>query len=316
MKPGTRREFLDLAGRMALAAGAWSFGGLWIAGCKEMGAVADIGASLGTATGTISQEQADSLRKSAHAVARTFEEFTPEQEYYIGRTVGAEVLEKYPPWDAGRANRYLNTLGRALSMASDMPETFGGYHFLIQDSDQINALSAPGGLVFVTRGMLRCCRSEDAAAAVLAHEIGHVQAKHGLQSIKKARVTEALTTLGAEGAKTFGGGDIARLTETFEHSISDITKTLIVNGYSRDFERQADMAAVTILKRVGYDPNALVDMLQVMGRRLVSGRSDFSSTHPSPASRIADITGSIGPYRPVSEPSDRQRRFKEALAAV
>jgi predicted Zn-dependent protease len=301
---------------LALAAGGAAFSAAWLAGCKEVGQVADLGASLGTATGTISEAQAESLRKSAHAVARTFEDFTPEQEYYIGRTVGAVVLEKYPPWDNARATRYLNLMGKTLSLASERPETFGGYHFLIQDSDEINALSAPGGLVFITRGMLRCCRTEDAAAAVLAHEIGHVQIQHGLRAIEKARVTEALTTLGVESAKTFGDAEVAKLTETFGNSISDITKTLIVNGYSRDFERQADLAAVSIMKQVGYDPQALVDMLRVMERNLVPGRLDFARTHPSPESRIAELEGVIGPYQPVRQPGARQRRFEEAMAGV
>ena len=316
MNRTSRRRFLDLAARLALSVGSLSLFAAWLAGCKEMGKVADIGAALGTATGTISEDQADSLRKSAYAVARTFEDFTPEQEYYIGRTVGAVVLDKYPPWDNLQVNRYLNLMGQTLAMASDMPETYGGYHFLVQDSDEINALSAPGGLIFITRGMLRCCRTEDAAAAVLAHEIGHVQAKHGLRAIQKARVTEALTTLGVEGAKTFGGEEVAQLTETFEDSISDITRTLIVNGYSRRFESQADAAAVTILQRVGYDPQALGDMLRIMGRYLVPGRADFARTHPAPESRIAEIEGVLGPYRPVMRPAVRQRRFEEAMAGV
>jgi predicted Zn-dependent protease len=316
VKATTRREFLDTVSRLTLWAGAVSFGGAWLAGCQDMGRVADIGAALGTATGTISEEQAESLRKSAHAVARTFEDFTPEQEYYIGRTVGAVVLEKYPPWENPRATGYLNLMGKTLSLASERPETFGGYHFLIQDSEEINALSAPGGFIFITRGMLRCCRSEDAVAAVLAHEIGHVQVQHGLQTIEKARVTEALTTLGVEGAKTFGGAEIAQLTETFEKSISDITKTLIVNGYSRNFERQADMAAVAILRQVGYDPHALVDMLRVMEGSLVPGRRDFARTHPPPESRIAQLEGVIGAYQPVQRPAARQGRFEKAMEGV
>jgi predicted Zn-dependent protease len=129
-------------------------------------------------------------------------------------------------------------------------------------------------------------------------------------------VTEALTTLGVEGAKTFGGSELAQLARTFEHSIADITRTLVVNGYSREFERQADMAAVTILKRVGYDPQALVDMLQVMDRNLVPGRPDFASTHPAPESRIAEIEGVIGAYQPVLRPPARQIRFDEAMAGV
>jgi predicted Zn-dependent protease len=314
MKPGTRREFLNAALRWALAAGTLPAASFLLSGCKEMGTVADIGTVLGTASGTLSEEQAESIRKSAHAVARTFEDFTPEQEYYIGRTVGAVILEKYRPYDVPGATRYVNVLGQTLAQASDRPETFGGYHFLIQDSEEINALSAPGGLIFVTRGLLGCCRNEDAVAAVLAHEIGHVQAKHGLQAIHQSRVTEALTTIGLESAKTFGGKELAQLTKTFEDSISDITRTLIQNGYSRELEGQADATAVTIMKRVGYDPNALVEMLQGMEEKLVPGRPDFARTHPSPESRIASVQNLIGPYSPVYRPPGRQKRFEAALA--
>ncbi len=124
--------------------------------------------------------------------------------------------------------------------------------------------------------MTRCC--EDALAGVLAHEIGHVQLRHGLQAIKKSRITSALTTLALQGAKTFGGEKLGQVTEAFEGSISDITQTLIRTGYSRAAERQADEAAVAILTRVGYDPNALVEMLNVMEKRLRPGILDFAST--------------------------------------
>ena len=316
MKPSNRRDFLHMAARWSLASGSIPLAALFLHGCKTMGAVADIGTAIGTSTGTISESQAESIRTSAYAVARSFEDFTPEQEYYIGRSVGAEILETYPPYEDPALNRYVNLLGQTLAQMSDRPETFSGYRFLIQDSDDINALSAPGGFIFVTRGMLRCCRSEDALAATLAHEIGHVQAKHGLQAIKQARVTEALTTIGLESAKTFGGEELAQLTRTFESSIADITRTLITNGYSRELEGDADAAAVTIMRRVGYDPNALIDMLTVMSQQLVPGRLDFARTHPTPAARMSAIQPKIGAYRPVSLQTRRQRRFQNALESL
>jgi len=284
-----------------------------ISGCKTMEAMTDIGTSLGKSVGMITDSQAESISKSSKAVARSFEDFTPEQEYYIGRTVGAVIINKYKPYQNQKANEYINLLGHTLAKASDMPETFNGYHFLILDSNEINAFATPGGLIFITRGMLSCCRDEDAVAAVLAHEIGHVQFKHGLQAIKKSRITSALVILGTEGVKTFGQQDLANLTATFEGSISDITSTLVNNGYSRNFERQADIAAVTILKRVGYDPNGLVNMLKVMDNKLKPGSPDFAKTHPSPASRIADIQKDIGKYAEVQEPKARQKRFLAAL---
>ncbi len=289
---------------------------LFLSGCKTMEAMTTIGTSLGQSVGLLTESQAESITKTSKAVERSFEDFTPEQEYYIGRTVGAVITNKYKPYHNERANAYINLLGQTLAEASDMPVTFNGYHFLILDSNEINALSAPGGFIFITRGLLRCCRNEDAVAAVLAHEIGHVEFKHGLQAIKKSRITSALLTIGTESAKTFGGKDLANLTKTFEGSITDITSTMINNGYSRSFERQADVGAVTILKRVGYDPDGLVDMLKEMEKRLKPGGPDFAKTHPSPESRIADIQKHIGKYAKVQEPEVRQKRFLAALRNI
>ena len=314
MTIGSKHRFFGSAGKLAvLGLGIMLALPVFISGCKTMEAVTDIGTSLGKSVGMITESQAESISKSSKAVARSFEDFTPEQEYYVGRTVGAVIINKYKPYQNQKANEYINLLGHTLAKASDMPETFNGYHFLILDSNEINALAAPGGLIFITRGMLRCCRDEDAVAAVLAHEIGHVQFKHGLQAIKKSRITSALITIGTEGAKTFGKEELASLTATFEDSISDITATLVNNGYSRKFERQADIAAVTILKRIGYDPNGLVDMLKVMDKKLKPGSPDFAKTHPSPASRIADIQKDIGKYAGDKKPKARHDRFLAAL---
>lgn len=314
MKPD-RRCFLRVAGRMALVTlGANAFGGLLV-GCKTMEVATQVGAAVGSATGVITGDQAQSIQRAGKAVARTFEDFTPEQEYYIGRAVGAKILEQYPPYDNAAVNAYLNAMGQALAQVSDLPETFSGYHFSALDSDKINAFAAPGGLIFVTRGLLRCCRSEDAAAAVLAHEIGHVQHRHGMQAIEKSRVTEALTTLAAEGAKSVGGAQLAQLTRVFEGTISDITATLVNAGYSRAFESQADQAAVTILGRIGYDGSALVDMLEQMKVRLVPGGLDFAKTHPAPQSRIDEVLPKIRPAAgPI--PEIRRRRFAQALASI
>ncbi|MCP3953204.1 MAG: M48 family metalloprotease [Desulfobacterales bacterium] len=317
MKSDSRREFMAATGRYALYCfGVAPLFSAIISGCEGMDQAATIGASLGQATGVISGQQAESIIKSGQAVARGFQDITPEQEYYIGRAVGASLLTQYPPFENRAANVYVNTLGQALAQVSDLPETFNGYHFLVLNSKEINAFAAPGGLVFVTRGMLRCCRNEDALAAVLAHEIGHVEHRHGLQAIKKSRVTAALSTLALEGAKNLGGQELAKLTRTFESSITDITATLVNSGYSLEFEKQADNSAVTILQRIGYDPNGLVDMLRQMKIRLAPGSPGFGRTHPTPAVRIADVQGRTGAFKPVPVRTVRQARFERLMGAV
>ena len=287
-----------------------------LSACQTMDVLSEVGADVAVATGAATPQQGQSIKKVGSAVVKTFESFTPEQEHYIGRTVGAVVVSRYRPLDNEQAHRYLNLLGQTLAQFSDRPETFGGYHFLVLETDDVNAFAAPGGLIFVSRGMIRCCRSEDALAAVLAHEISHVTLRHGMQAIKKGRITSALTIIGAESAKSFGGEELTRLTEAFEGSISDITSTMMNSGYSRAFERDADRAAVTVLQRAGYDPQGLVDMLLEMKKHLKPGGIDFAKTHPSPDSRIKDINNWIGGGHTGEFSRERQVRFQAAMNRI
>jgi len=271
---------------------------------------------VGVATGRISADEARAINRTASAAGKALEQITPEQEYYIGRAVAATLLAEYQSADLKAATHYLNLLGQALAMNSDKPETFGGYHFAIMDTDEINAFAAPGGLILVSRGLLRCCRSEDAVAAVLAHEIGHVQHAHGLKAIKKSRLTSALTILAAESAKTMGGEQLAQLTEAFEGSISDITGTLVNSGYSRTLESEADAAAIAIMKRTGYNPAALKDMLKQMQARMPADDKGFGKTHPDPADRITDIQILLQNAGDVALVKARQKRFERAMKGV
>jgi predicted Zn-dependent protease len=282
-------------------------------GCAAMEQATTVATVVGEATGTISRQQGESIRKSSKAVAKSLEDFTPEQEYYIGRTVGAVVLTKYGPLNDDRANTYLNTMGQTLARISDMPELFDGYHFLVLDSDDINAFATPGGHVFITRGLIRCCRTEDELAAVVAHEIGHVQLQHGMSAIKKARRTEALSVLVREGAKSFGTKEIAQLNDIFGGVITDITNTMINNGYSRSYEYQADAAALSIMKRMNYNPRALPDMLNVMAKQIKPGGTDFAKTHPSPQNRIAALKKNDQFVGETETPDVRKNRFMKAV---
>lgn len=314
MDRSSRRKFL----RQACKWGFLGFGvapalSAFMAGCKTMDSLSKSVPSIQIGDINIDTKAvADHTKRVAHS----FEDITPEQEYYIGRTVGAVILRKYQPYTDTKANRYINVMGQMLSQVSDRPETFGGYHFLILNSEEINAYAAPGGFIFLTRGILRCCPNEDSVASVLAHEIGHVQNRDGLRAIKQSRLTTALTTLAVTGAKTYGGEDLSELTDIFEGSISDITKTLIVTGYSRSLEYKADQAALTVLERAGYNPQGMVIMLDQMNTRLKPDRQDFAKTHPSPVNRLAEIKKQTAKYSDVKPPQVRQTRFNDALKSI
>jgi predicted Zn-dependent protease len=302
---------------LLLMAGAALVSGLLAAalfsGCAE---VSEAGAGIAHAAGVITDDQARAITRSAAAVEKTWQDLTPEQEYYIGRAVAAQVFQSYPPLDRPEANAYLNLLGQSLVIFSDRPETFGGYHFLLLDSDEINAFAAPGGLILVTRGMVRCCQNEDELAAVLAHEICHVSMKHGLSAIKQGRLTEAFTIIGAETAKQMGSEEVAALTREFEGSVGDVVMTLTTSGYSRKQETRADAAAVEILRRAGYPETAILTMLQRMDERLSNaGGLGFAKTHPSAASRADALRpGIVDTGATVN--AVRQQRFVAAMQSV
>ena len=303
---GSRRLFLALLGlTMVALLGVWL-----VSGCATVGKIAT---GVAQGTGAITEDEAASLNRTIDAVDMTFKDITPEQEYYIGRAVVATLLDKYEVWDDRAATRYVNLLGQTLAMASDRPETFGGYHFLLLDSDEINAFAAPGGFILVTRGMVELCDTEDALAAVLAHEIGHIEGKHGLRAIKNSRLTSALTIIAAESAKTFGSEDLKQLVQDYEGSISDVTATLVTSGYSRGLEEEADRSAVNTLRTVGYNPRALTDMLAEMKKELKPGGLDFAKTHPDPQDRIDLITPELAGTPPVDEPPVRHQRMVAAL---
>jgi beta-barrel assembly-enhancing protease len=251
------------------------------------------------------------------------EEFTPEQEYYIGRAVAATILgdERYPPSGDAKARDYVNLLGLSLAYCSTMPETFGGWHFLVLDSAEINAFGAPSGYVMVSRELLRCAKSEDEVAAILAHEIGHIALKHGIGAIDKARKTSALLSIGKAAVAVAGSTTVQNLTAAFGDVVGDVTKALVNKGYSRELEYQADAAAIAILVNAGYDPRGLVRMLQVMQTKWKKDGPGFMKTHPSPEERIKVLEKVLASAAAPTAPSAaaaavRQARWQAALGKI
>jgi predicted Zn-dependent protease len=239
-------------------------------------------------------EHKDAIVKTGDALRKGFSDLTPQEEYYLGRAVAARILGQYKVLADDSRTQYLNTLGLLLARASERPETYGGWHFLLLDSDEVNAFAAPGGFVFVTRGLYATCATEEQLAAVLAHEVSHVTLRHGLGAIKNDRLTEAFTIIGTEAVKEYSPAQIAKLTAAFEGSINDIANKMIVSGYSQGQEYAADAAAAHVAWRAGYDPAGLTEFLAALGEKGKQGaKQGFFSTHPPPEDRLSKAEAAI-----------------------
>jgi predicted Zn-dependent protease len=282
-----------------------------IISCAHTGSIAQFGAAVGQATGVISESTASAIVKSGQAFEKAFEEITPEQEYYIGRAVGANILANYK-LENSKPNlvTYVNRICSALVIHSPRPEIFNGYHVNILDSNEINAFSTPGGHIFITRGLAGCATSEDTLAAVIAHEIAHIQLQHGLKSIKNSRITQALLVTGSSAASAASSKyDLPELKGIFSESVNEIVTTMVNNGYSQPQEFEADSMAMELLALIGYEPGSLLEMLAVLEKNQPGRPGGFNKTHPSPAQRITNAKKASGKYQVPDTRSFRKARY-------
>jgi predicted Zn-dependent protease len=237
-----------------------------------------------------------------------------EEEYYVGRAVAARLLSIYPLLDNKKLTEYVNSVGQLLVMNSDRPFTYGGYHFALLNSDEINAFACPGGTILITKGMVQAVRSEDELAAVLAHEIAHVSHRDGVNAISKSRWTQVVTLVGTNTAKKDSPQVLSQLVGLFEGAIDDVFKTLVVNGYGQSQEYQADEAAISYLSKAGYNPSALKDFLSRLVSQGAASGGGILKTHPATVDRVKNVTKKMPSMKvDASQIQLRNQRFQAAL---
>ena len=223
-------------------------------------------------------------------------QFSPEQEYYLGRGVAAAAIAKYglDP-DEGR-QAYVRRIGAALvELAPRVRTTWGGYHFAVLASDEANGLSGPGGFVFVTRGAVARARSEEELAGILAHEIAHVSLKHGEAVIRASAYWQsgfaAAFRIGAAGAG-LPPRDQGRLTNLFRETVRGFAGQLASQGYGPEAEHAADLEGTYVLYDAGYDASGILSYLKALPDR----PSTAWSAHPESADRVRRLEPVVASY--------------------
>jgi predicted Zn-dependent protease len=211
-----------------------------------------------------------------------------KDEISLGARLHLEVQKKYKLTDVGLAK--VNRLGQSVARVSRRSRLV--YRFYVIESKEINGFSLPGGYVYITTGLLKLANDNE-LASVLAHEVGHVAARHSLESLKKSQENNAIAdTL---GAITGIAGDTARELGT---ALAKIVGEGFLTLHSREEEREADFLGVRALPKAGVDPQAMVTMFEKLQKVDDSGLlGSFFSDHPNVQERIDNTRSEIARMR-------------------
>ncbi len=255
--------------------------------------------------------------KRISAAVENSKGITPDQEYYIGRAVAAKIVSTYTILEDEELTQYLNLVGNIVAVNSDKPDIPAGYHFGVLDTKDINAFACPGGVVFVTKGLIDTLENEDELAAVLAHEIAHINNRDGISSIEDERKSGVLSAILLEPFK-FAASltplHLSGFSGAFLSSVDSVVDTVSVKGYDKEQEFKADKDALTYLQRAAYDTSALINYQNKVLKHYQSVKSDQAHTHPALEERI-NVLKSINPDITLDESKvmERKKRFDAAI---
>jgi len=215
-----------------------------------------------------------------------------QDEIAMGQRFHAELLKEMPAWTGDpRVSQYVTALGEAIVPSTDRPSL--AHTFTVVETDQINAFAVPGGFVYVTVGLLRAAGSGAEVATVLAHELGHVSARHGVQALERQIVEQGLVDL------LGGGGDLGPIIQ----GALQLGTGLV---FDQDQEYEADALGVQYATAAGFNAWGIVDFFEYL--QTLEGTStptdplsdvfsqlgELFSTHPPTPDRVLRVEGQLG----------------------
>lgn len=204
-----------------------------------------------------------------------------EAEVEFGRRVSASILSRMDGMTNREVQQYVNLVGHSLVAASRRPEL--DFHFYVLEAEQINAYAAPGGYVFITRAALELMQDESELAAVLAHEIAHVDQRHIVRAL------DIGATDNSAGLSQLMGGASETTRVVFGQAVDQALGILFEDGLQQQDEMDADAQAMIMLATVGYDPSALERYLTRVEQSQTGGHRELSKTHPPFEVRLAAL---------------------------
>lgn len=224
---------------------------------------------------------------------------TPAQEIRLGldsapmmtSRMGGEVATTDP------RHQEVNRIGQLIvsnTEASTSPWKFK-FH-LLSDTHSVNAFALPGGQIFITLGLLNKLQTEAQLAGVLSHEMGHVIERHSAQQMAKSELGQMLVI-----GVGIGSSDSNHQYSNSPMVIASIVNQIVQLRYSRHDESQADIWGVKLMEEVGFDPRAMIEVMEILKASTGVGHEiEMFETHPNPDLRIEQINAYLSQHPPKS----------------
>ncbi|CAN5812794.1 M48 family metallopeptidase [soil metagenome] len=224
-----------------------------------------------------------------------------QQEMQMGQEYAAEINRQLPLVTDAAVVRYVNNLGRSLAQhgSRQLP-----YQFYVVNADQVNAFAVPGGHIYVNRGLIERTRNMSELAGVLAHEIAHVEHRHGISQMERMQTANLALT----AAYVLTG----RQPTAVDEAIIGVGGQAYFASHSREAENEADAAAVGLMVRAGIDPTGLPTFFNVLldeQRRAPSRVEQWFSTHPLTQDRVSNTQSMINQV-----PAAQRRNLRQNAA--
>lgn len=208
--------------------------------------------------------------------------YSEAKEIEIGASVAKEVEREFSMDTHPELGEYIDQVGQALVKVSDRPKI--RYTFKVLDSPIPNAFAVPGGYIYITRGILGVIDDEAELAGIIGHEIGHVAARHSVKRLQNGTLAQiAMVALAIAGSNYVSGEMFSAINDAY---------TLIVLGYSRGDEYQADLLGAKYLYRSGYDPEGMVGAMEgllELETRDPLQSEEYLRSHPFTSERIKHL---------------------------
>jgi predicted Zn-dependent protease len=225
-----------------------------------------------------------------------------EKEIEMGREEHKKIISQYGVYRDENLQTYVSMVGERVAKESSRPNL--EYHFTVLDDDMINAFALPGGFIYVTRGMLTHMNSESELAAVLGHEVAHVTEKHAIRRNSRSQALNILSTV----ASAVTMSQMGQVAAQGVGELGGMFGGVLVTGYSREFELEADAVGAKFMAQAGYSPEAMLrtieilkakDRIEIEQARLEKREPQvyhgFLSTHPDHDTRYKQaIEASMG----------------------